>query len=113
MAMARETKRSCSDEGESSNRALQTDSSHTSGTASRSVPSELQLLLGPSDNLADTDDEDVDPSFELESSILSDTDHMVDSFCEEWVTSLSWENRASLGIFLSFQLSSVMKKGTG
>ena len=111
IACAREVKRICCDEGEPSSSVLQADSSRSSGTASRSVPEALQQLLGSSDNLADTDDEDVDPSFELESSILSDTDHMVDTFCEEWVNSLSWENRASLGLFLSFQLSSVLRKG--
>jgi Fe-S cluster assembly ATPase SufC len=43
-------------------------------------------------------------------SIKSDSGHIADNFCEEWVTGLDWEDRASLGLFLSFQLKSVWER---
>ena len=51
------------------------------------------------------DDEAVDPSFDLDSSLKSDVDHLEEHFCEEWVTHLEREDRLSLGLFLCFQLS--------
>lgn len=41
-----------------------------------------QLSAMPNDALA-TDDEAVDPSFDLHLSVRSDTDHIVENFCED------------------------------
>lgn len=68
-------------------------------------------MLNLSHDATDTENEEADPSFDLDSSMKSDSKHVVETFCEEWVTSLSWEDCASLGLFLSFQLKSVFQKG--
>ena len=68
-------------------------------------------LLKLSHEAMDTDNEEEDPSFELNSSLKSDTHHLLDTFCEEWVTQLSREDRISLGIFLQYQLAVVLQKG--
>ncbi len=52
------------------------------------------------DNALDTDDETVDPSFDLDSSMRSDVDHAVESFCEDWVCHLDRDDQLSLGLFL-------------
>lgn len=87
-----------------------TTPAQSSSVAERSTEfsDDLQLLVQP-DEALDTDNEELDPSFDLDSSLRSDTDHMVDAFCEEWITSLSWEDRASLGLL--FQLSAILGKG--
>ena len=36
----------------------------------------------------DTKDKAVDPTFDLDSNIKSDTDHIAETFCEEWVSKL-------------------------
>lgn len=59
----------------------------------------------------DTDDEEIDPSFDLDSSMKSDTVHLVDTFCEEWVAQLDWEDKVSLGLFICFQLKNILGKG--
>ena len=59
----------------------------------------------------DTDNESVDPSFDLDSSLISDEDYVVDSFCEEWVLQLGREDKVSLGIFLAFQLQKHLSIG--
>ena len=51
----------------------------------------------------DTDDETVDPSFDLNSSVRSDSDHLVENFCEDWVCHLDRDDRVCLGLFLCFQ----------
>ena len=61
-------------------------------------------------NQMDMDNEEHDLSFNLDTSMKSDTDHMVDAFCEEWVTSHTRKDRTSLDLFLSFQLSAVLGK---
>ena len=68
-------------------------------------------MLNLSHEAKDTDNEEEDPSFELDSSIKSDTHHLLDTFCEEWVAQLSHEGRISLGIFIQYQLSTVLQKG--
>ena len=65
---------------------------------------ELARLVSMSEDALDTEDEAVDPTFDLDSSMKSDTDHMVESFCENWVLHLERDDRVSLGLFLSFQL---------
>ena len=73
-------------------------------------PETVADLLNLSHEAKDTDNEE-DPSFELDSSIKSDTHHLLDTFCEEWVAQLSREDRISLGIFIQYQLSTVLQKG--
>ena len=58
----------------------------------------------------DTDSEGEDPSFELNSSLKSDTHHFLDTFCEEWVAQLSCKDTFSLDIFLQYQSSAVLQK---
>ena len=47
----------------------------------------------------------------MDISIKSDSGHMTETVCEDWVTHLDWEDRTSLGLFLCFQLRSVLAKG--
>ena len=88
------------------------DKDQFSGTTDefRTEPEWLAELLVCSDALG-TEDEDVDPSFDLDSNLKSDSDHIVDNFCEEWITHLNHEDRVSLGLFLCFQLTSQLGKG--
>ena len=53
----------------------------------------------------------IDPTFDLDTSIRSDTDHMVDSFCEEWIMQLEQGDRVSLGLLLCFQFSKQLEVG--
>ena len=62
-------------------------------------------LVKMSDDALDTEDEAVDPSFDLNSSILSDSDYLVKNFCENWVLHLDNDDKVSLALFLYFQLS--------
>lgn len=73
-------------------------------------PEDIKELLNLLHDAIDTDYEETDPSFDLDSSIRCDKEHSIESSCEDWVTSLSWEDRASLGLFISFQLTKVMQK---
>ena len=72
-------------------------------------PETVGDLLNLSHDAIDTDNVE-DPSFELDTSLKSDTHHLLDTFCE-WVAQLSHEDRISLGIFLQYQLSAVLQKG--
>ena len=47
---------------------------------------ELFVLSG---DVLDTKGEHVDPSFNLYLSLKSDSNHIIDKFCEEWVTHLN------------------------
>ena len=65
----------------------------------------FNYLTMPEDVL-DTYDEAVDPSFELESSMKSDVDHLQENFCAECHGfHTSSEKTVSLGLFLCFQCS--------
>ena len=70
------------------------------------------LLKTPDTSLEelDTDDEEVDASFSIDSSIKSDIDHVKDTFCENWVGQLERDDLVSLGLFLTFQLSNLLQK---
>ena len=63
---AREAKRSCADEGETSRRAVEGDSTVHSSSASRREPECLEELLEHSDETLDAED---DPSFDLEYTV--------------------------------------------
>ena len=71
----------------------------------------LTTLITMDKDALDTDDEAVDPSFDLDSSVRSDVDHLVDSFCEDWVCHLDRGDRDSLGLFLCFQLTKRFELG--
>ena len=89
---ARDSKRiRLSDEGESSSATQETSQEERE---TRPEPEELADLLTLSENAINTDNEAVDPTFNMDASIRSDIDHMTDNFCEEWVTHLGWEDRA-------------------
>ena len=60
---------------------------------------DLSILVGMSEDVLGTEDEAVDPSMK------SDTDHIVETFCEEWVSQLDRDDRFSLGLFLCSQMT--------
>ena len=68
-------------------------------------------LLNTSLEAANTEDEDVDPSFELNSSIKSDTAYRLEMFSEEWVSQLSCDDKFSLAMFLHYHLTVTIGKG--
>ena len=74
-------------------------------------PSGLTDLLTMSDDALDTEDEEKDPTFDLDSSMKQDIDHVTDSFCEDWATHLDRDDRVSLGLFLYFQLTKLLNMG--
>lgn len=57
-------------------------------------------LVVMSEEALDTEDESVDPTFDLDSSIKSDVDHIVKSFCEDWVSHLDRDDRVPLGVLM-------------
>ena len=65
---------------------------------------EFEELLSTTDAL-DTDNEETDPCFELESSMMLDTDYIAETFCEDWVSHLSRDDCVSLSLVLCFQLT--------
>jgi len=71
----------------------------------------MEDLLNLSFEAANTDDKVADPSFELDSSIQSDTHHQSEVFCEEWVAQLSRDDIYSLAIFLPYHLCKTIGKG--
>ena len=66
---------------------------------------DLSRLVTMSDDALDTEDEAVDPTFDLDSSIKLDADHIAETFCEEWVSELDRDDRVALGLFLCFQMT--------
>ena len=71
----------------------------------------MQELLDLSHKAANTDDEELDPSFDLDSSVKSDTHHQSETFCEEWVSQLSRDDKLALGVFLQYHLCETIGKG--
>lgn len=57
-------------------------------------------LVNMSDDALDTEDETVDLSCDLNSTIMSDTDDLVDNFCEDSKLKLDWDDNVSLGFFV-------------
>lgn len=68
---------------------------------------ELLILLCEAIN---TDDKTLDQPFHLNSSLKSDTHHQIETFCEEWVTQLSRDDRYALGVFLQYHLCQTVGK---
>ena len=62
-------------------------------------------LVMMSEDTLDTEDEAVDPTFDLDSSMKSDTDHIAETFCEEWVSQIDRDDRVALSLFLCFQMT--------
>ena len=65
----------------------------------------LSRLVMMSEDALDTEDEAVDPTFDLDSSMKSDTDHIAETICEEWVSQLDRDDRVALGLFLCSQMT--------
>jgi len=57
-------------------------------------------LLNKSQEAANTEDELIDSSFDLDSSIKSDTSHQMEEFNEEWVAQLSRDDKFSFYIII-------------
>jgi len=70
----------------------------------------MQDLLDLPYKATDTDAEELDPSFDLNSSAKLDTQYQIESFCEEWVTQLSRDDRFALGIFLQHHICETVGK---
>ena len=68
-------------------------------------------LLVMTGDAADINDEAVNPTFEVDSSIKSDVDHIMETFGDDWISHLDRDNRDSLGIFLCFQLTKQLNLG--
>ena len=66
---------------------------------------DLSRLVMMSEDALDTEDEAVDPTFDLDSSMKSDTDHIAETICEEWVSQLDRDDRVALGLFLCSQMT--------
>ena len=66
---------------------------------------DLSRLVTMSEDALDTEGEAVDPTFDLDSSMKSDTDHIAERFCEEWVLQIDRDDRVALGLFLCFQMA--------
>lgn len=62
-------------------------------------------------NALNTDDENFDSSFNLNTSLASDTAYITENFCDDWVLTLGQEDRVSLGLFICFQARNVLSFG--
>ena len=105
---AREAKRRRTEAG---SEAPTTETATSTIADDEGEPSGLTQLLAMSDDALDTEDEEKDPTFDLDSSLKEDKDHITDSFCEDWATHLDRDDRVSLGLFLYFQLTKVLSMG--
>ena len=52
-------------------------------------------LVKMSEDALDAEDEAVDPSFDLNSSRISDSDYLAQNFCENWVLQLDNDDEVS------------------
>ena len=94
----------------SDNSTFSVDSVVSGDEIRMSEPDNMENLLNLSQEAANTDDEGQDPSFNLDSSLKSDTQHQIETICEEWVVQLSKDDRYSLGIFLEYHLNVTLRK---
>ena len=69
----------------------------------------LYELSRQQEDAQESESEVDDPTFDLDASIKSNGEHMAESFCEEWVA--HFKNKASLGLFMTFQLQSHLGMG--
>ena len=72
---------------------------------SESEVMELSGLLSINEDSIDTEDDFVDPSFDLDNSVRNDYDHLVERFCEDWTLELDRDDKVALGLFLCSQLT--------
>ena len=71
-------------------------------------PEMMNDLLNTSQEAANTEDELIDPSFDLDSC---NTSHQMEEFNEEWVAQLPRDDKFSLAMFLHHHLTVTMVKG--
>lgn len=107
---AREAKRRRESGGDASSE-VRTGDGEVPTSHDRGESSGLTQLLTMSEDAPDSDDEAADPTFDLDSSMRSDVDYMVETFCEEFVSHLDRDDKVSLGLFLCFQLSKQLELG--
>ena len=99
---ARDAKRSRS-AGEDLTEAAEPEAG-PSGTETVEV-SDIAEFLDVSIDEEEAGNEDTDHSFDLDVSMKSDSQHMIERFCEDWVSHLDRDDLVSLGLFLCFQLT--------
>ena len=68
-------------------------------------------MLQLSKDALDTEDEEADPTFDLNERIQCDSDHILDNFCEGLVNHLDKEDRTALVLFLCVQMKTLHAKG--
>ena len=73
--------------------------------------SDMAELLDVSIDEEEADNEVTDPSFDLDASMNSDCEHMIERFCEDWISNLDRDDLVSLALFLCFQLTSHLNVG--
>ena len=73
--------------------------------------SDMAELLDVSIDEEEADNEVTDPSFDLDASMNSDCEHMIEHFCEDWISNLDRDDLVSLALFLCFQLTSHLNVG--
>ena len=64
------------------------ESKEASGGVQRVEVNDMADLLDVSVGELDTDNENIDPSFDLDSSMKSYSEHMIERFCEDWISHL-------------------------
>ena len=111
MSLKSKRRKSTAKEALKCGREVKVHQANVSNNTFSTNPVGLHSLFVLEDEALDTDSKSVDPSFDPDISMTSDTEHLISTFCEEWVASLSWENRISLGLFLTSQMSTLLEKG--
>ena len=73
--------------------------------------SDVAEFLDISIDEEEVDNEDTDPSFDLDARMKSDSGHMVEQFCDNWISHFDRDDLGSLGLFLCFQLANHLNFG--
>ena len=63
-------------------------------------------LLTMSEDALDTENEEIDPTFDLDASIKPKSAYLIETFCDDWISQLDWDDVVSLSLFLAFLLAS-------
>ncbi len=74
--------------------------------------SELLTMSESALEALDTDDDNVDPTFDIEDAVQSDSENLCEKFCEDFVLQLDADQRIGLGVFLTFQLEKHFQLGS-
>ena len=79
-------------------------------TVTLEMPTSLNLWQWPRMHWTLTTrlDEAVNPSFDSDSRLRSDLNHVQKSFCDDWISHLEREDRVSLGLFCAFSSQSIL-----